>query len=158
MPKPGGADPPATPQPGYSGWRSKANSGLLAALALVLSILAVLLALIMPAVGVGSGPQGEPGPAGEQGPPGPAGPSGPPGPAGPSGPPGAAGADGSSAPNPTGETGSPSHPTPLGAPQTGVGGATGGVDVILVAAGGAVLLVASGCGGYAAGRRPARRG
>ena len=164
MPNPGAGGTPAPPTPGYSGWRSKAGSRLLAALALALSILAVLLSLVLPAVGVVTGPQGPPGeqgaagergPAGEQGPPGPAGPSGPPGPAGPAGPTGD--------PDPGGgtgvvEEGTPETPIPVGAPETGVGGTPGDLDVVLVAAGGTALLAASGLAGYAVGRRPARRG
>jgi hypothetical protein len=140
----------------------------LAASALAVALLALLLALLLPATGwiTTAGEKGSPGaagspgaqgPAGAIGPPGPAGAIGPPGPAGPSGPAGASAPGDSGATNssssaqPGGAT--PSSRIPAGSADTGGGGTWAGPDLVLVAAGGTVLLVAAFSIGYAARRR-----
>ena len=56
MTYPGGAGAPPS-QSSHTHWWRKANSNLLAALALATAILALLIALILPAVGVVTGPR-----------------------------------------------------------------------------------------------------
>jgi Collagen triple helix repeat (20 copies) len=150
----------AAAQSGGAGKRGAGNTTRLVAwLALLLSLIAVILSLIFPAVAGTAGPKGDPGPAGVPGAPGPAGEPGPAGPSGPPGPPGPSGPPGSPGSGVGTETSGPpstAAPTPIGPAQTGVGGASedpASSDKLLMASGGTLVVVAMVVGVYATRRR-----